>query len=295
MNRTFFLAGLIGTLLISACKKDERTITQFDSDNIQDYIKANNLQMTRYGNTDIYYQVVKAGTGPTIDYSKELPVVFTEKSLDGRYASVDTFNTKKFADRFGYFRPDSLRSVIYNQLKNEGGEIRILIPSRLAFGTEGGGGVPGNASLDYTVKMLNASAIPAYDDAVIQKYMQANSLTGFTKTSSGLYYKIASVGTGTDAIRLSSIVTTEHTRKLFNSIIFNQATTALPASELLSNKIKGEQEGIPLIKSGGSIRLLIPSKLAYGTPPFRNQQTGELLLPGFSCLDYDIKVTAVTN
>jgi FKBP-type peptidyl-prolyl cis-trans isomerase len=40
--------------------------------------------------------------------------------------------------------------------------------------------------------------------------------------------------------------------------------SANPVSFLLSGVIKGWQIGIPLIKKGGRIKLVIPSSLAYG-------------------------------
>jgi FKBP-type peptidyl-prolyl cis-trans isomerase FkpA len=54
----------------------------------------------------------------------------------------------------------------------------------------------------------------------------------------------------------------------------------------LGTLIEGWKEGLPYIKKGGSIRLIIPSQLAYGVQ-------GSGTIPPFSCLDFDIKVKDV--
>jgi FKBP-type peptidyl-prolyl cis-trans isomerase FkpA len=58
----------------------------------------------------------------------------------------------------------------------------------------------------------------------------------------------------------------------------------------LGNVIKGWQLGIPLIKKGGIIRLLIPSRYAYG--PYEQTQIG---LPKNAVLDFDIELYNITN
>jgi FKBP-type peptidyl-prolyl cis-trans isomerase len=51
--------------------------------------------------------------------------------------------------------------------------------------------------------------------------------------------------------------------------------------------VKGWREGIPLIKQGGSIRLIIPSTLGYGL------DGSSPSVPAFSALDFEITVTDV--
>lgn len=292
MKNILFSAAAAALFLISACKKDERNIEQFDNDNIQAYIRSNNLDVQQLGNTGIYYQVVSEGTGDSIRFDRQIPIIYSLRSLDGSYVNNDTIRTR-FANFFGYFTPDSLRNVIKNGLVREGGVIRVLMPSRFAYKTEGvKNGVPGNASLDYTFHVLNTKALTSYNDAVIQKYMQANSLTGFTRTASGLYYKIGSVG-GDTTIRTTSTVNAIYTGKLLNGEVFDSPTSSI--AFLLSGTIPGWIEGLQLIRSGGSIRLIIPPTLAYGNIGSTNPQTGSIIIPPFSTLDFDINISSVTN
>jgi FKBP-type peptidyl-prolyl cis-trans isomerase FkpA len=62
--------------------------------------------------------------------------------------------------------------------------------------------------------------------------------------------------------------------------------------------IRGWQMGIPLVKKGGIVRLLIPSRYAYG--PNAQPQLGVTFglkdgLPANAVLDFDIQLYDITN
>ncbi|MEJ7779510.1 MAG: FKBP-type peptidyl-prolyl cis-trans isomerase [Daejeonella sp.] len=295
----FFKYAVSGFLLLSifvACEKEYETVEVLDDRNLTAYIQQNKLNVTEYDNTGIYYEVITPGTGPDVEYSEQLPLIFTTRSLDGKFVSADTFSVNNRDYRFlGYVNPEGLRIGIKEVLKKKSGSLRMLIPSRLAFGRNGVGDIPGNASLDITVNVLDKNKIAGYDDFSIKKYLAANGLTGFTKTASGLYYKIAEIGTGSP-ITIDSTVVAEYTGKFLNGTVFDKTISGSGATFDLNGDsrtnpqpIKGWQEAIPLIKQGGSIRIIIPSSLGYGLTgdPDRG-------LPAFTSLDFEIKVTDVT-
>ena len=99
------------------------------------------------------------------------------------------------------------------------------------------------------------------DDKIIQEYIKKNNLTAI-KHESGLYYVIKTEGTGPNPT-LASKVTVHYKGYLTNGTQFD-GTTANPISFQLSGLITGWQIGIPLIKKGGDIKLILPSVLAYG-------------------------------
>lgn len=273
--------------LLAACTKEYATIEEQDKQLVQAYIQTNNLNMQQYQQTGIYYQVIKQGTGPDLNFNLQIPILYTVKSLDGQFAALDTFNNR-YANYFGYFKPDSLREVIKHALVKQGGTVRIIIPSRFAYGKSGSGSIPGNSSLDYTLTAITADKLAEYEDFTITQYLQANNLTGFTKTASGLYYKIGLPGDGTAVISDASSLTLEYTGKLFSGTVFDKTATGSFANFILGGLIQGWREALPLIKKGGSIRIIVPSSLGYGI-------SGSSTIPAFSCLDFDIKVTDVSN
>jgi FKBP-type peptidyl-prolyl cis-trans isomerase FkpA len=96
----------------------------------------------------------------------------------------------RYYNYLGYFNPEAVRVGIKEVLKKANGTLRVIVPSRLAFGRNGTMQIPGNSSLDIVVKVMEKDKIPQYDDYTIIKYMEKNAMTGFTKTSTGIYYKI---------------------------------------------------------------------------------------------------------
>jgi FKBP-type peptidyl-prolyl cis-trans isomerase FkpA len=102
---------------------------------------------------------------------------------------------------------------------------------------------------------------PQSEDAAMRDYAAANAML-VTQHSSGMYYQILNAGTGA-TVSSSSQVSVRYTGKLLNGTIFDQSTTPT-ALYPIGGYIPGWQLGLPLIREGGSIRLIIPSSLAYG-------------------------------
>ncbi len=100
----------------------------------------------------------------------------------------------------------------------------------------------------------------ASEKSAMIAYCTANSIN-YTEHPSGILYEIVSPGTGT-APSLASTVSCLYTGKLMNGSTFDAATSN-PATFPLANVIEGWKIGIPLIKAGGRIKLVIPSALAY--------------------------------
>ena len=288
--KRFFKYTFPGVLLLTilfSCQKEYETIDVIDDRNVKEYIQLNKINMQEYQGTGVYYQVVSAGTGPEVQYSDRMPALITMRSLDGKYVSVDTFSSaNRYYNFLGYYNPEPVRVGVKEVLKKSNGTLRMIIPSRLAFGRNGSGSIPGNASLDITVKALDFSKLVAYEDFTIKKYLESNSLTGFTKTTTGLYYKIGLPGTGSP-ITTDSTIVANYTGKLLNGAIFDRAVAGSEATFKLNSLVKGWREGIPLIKQGGSIRLIIPSTLGYGL------DGSSPSVPAFSALDFEITVTDV--
>lgn len=284
----YTVPGLLLISIITACEKEYESIESIDDKNVTAYIQANKLNVVEYQDSGIYYQVTNPGSGEDIEYSDQVPLIFTIKSIDGKYAALDTFSSSnRYFNFLGYFSPEGVRVGIKEVLKKKSGTIRMIIPSRAAFGRNGTGNIPGNASLDLTVTVLDKSKIASYEDFTIQKYMTANSLTGFTKTTSGLYYKIDAPGTGSP-ITADSTVKAEYEGKLLNGVVFDKTGAGSPATLSLSEVVKGWQQAIPLIKEGGTIRMILPSSLGYGLE-------GTNGIPAFSALFFTVKVTEVTQ
>jgi FKBP-type peptidyl-prolyl cis-trans isomerase FkpA len=107
---------------------------------------------------------------------------------------------------------------------------------------------------------------PETEEWQITDYATANGITA-TKHSSGLYYEVINPGSG-PMPGIASTVFVTYVGKRLDGSVFDQSTT--PVSFPLKDLIQGWQIGLPLIKKGGEIKLIIPSSLAYGCTGSKN-------------------------
>jgi len=127
-----------------------------------------------------------------------------------------------------------------------------------------------------------ASVKPQDEEKQILDYASANGITA-VKHTSGLYYEIIDPGSWTSPLA-NSKVTVGYIGKLLNGNTFDQNSSY---TQTLNQLIEGWQIGIPLIKKGGRIKLIIPSSLAYGC------NGAGAAIPGNSVLYFDILLNDV--
>jgi len=127
---------------------------------------------------------------------------------------------------------------------------------------------------------------PATEDAAIVAYNTAHGITA-TKLASGLYYQIVDPGVGAVPKPTSNIRVNYAGKRISNDSTFDSNQSFNGAQLNMGGVIAGWTEGLSLIKSGGTIRLTIPSKLAYGCMASGN------VIPANSPLFFEIKLLAV--
>lgn len=294
-------AGLAAFVLLAGCEKKEyQSPEELDNVNIQEYIRKNNLNVQRYKETNLYYEVLEEGTGRAISFEEVYPIVYTVKSHDGTYNSNDTLNRyNRYGEYLGYFPfgsayaglPNSpveqtgdIKEVIREALKYTNGKIRIIVPSRLMYGRKGNSelGIPPNASLDYVITVHDN--FEDYEDAVIRNAIANAGLNveDFTKREDNIYYHILSSGDG-DVITTDSTVTVDYTLRNSRGETIDSGTDA--DFSLSSGTIAAWPKIIPLIKKGGKIRFFTPSIHAYGHTGSSSGSIGPFLT-----LDFEVEV-----
>ena len=102
-----------------------------------------------------------------------------------------------------------------------------------------------------------SNVAPASEEAQIQAYATANGIAA-TKHSSGLYYQVVNPGSGASPSLTSKVFLT-YKGQLLNGTTFDQGTDPSRTGWQLKGLIEGWQIGLPLIKKGGKIKLIIPS------------------------------------
>jgi FKBP-type peptidyl-prolyl cis-trans isomerase len=159
-----------------------------------------------------------------------------------------------------------------------------------------GGFQPGNANYGEVFKRNPTAQRPAVDvtknaDSMLQSYKDQQEIFSAvrmgkldtTGSKDGVYYQLVKQGTG-EQVQLEDTVTVFYKGSLLkDGSVFDQ-TKEKPATFPLKRLIKGWQIAIPMCKVGGTVRVIIPSGMAYGIRA-RSKD-----IPANSVLVFDIEV-----
>lgn len=312
MKQITFTLVLMCAVAMVSCRKDKNDvdIKTYDQQQIQQYISANGLtgmqrDLTSGDTTGMYYQILTPGKGAAVGYSTQVSLVYTLKSFDGKYSNADTSQNHIYeyvghlTQTNAYMTKGSMLAII-NLLKNKGGRMRLLVPSRLAFGASGSGTgsseganrIAGNQGVDYYINMIDNQ--DAYDEIAIKNYMIANSLSEseFTKLPSGVRYKITRAGVPSSTVTPTSSLEIQYTSFLLDGVAtldsYNTATGSGVVVNLATDTRTGLREALLYGTPGCQMTILIPSSKAYGTTANTSSS-----LPANSCLRYDVNVLSV--
>jgi FKBP-type peptidyl-prolyl cis-trans isomerase len=129
-----------------------------------------------------------------------------------------------------------------------------------------------------------APAVPlSPEDAFLAKNRK---LRGVVQTASGVQYRVIKPATGahpTDA----DVALVNYEGKLVNGTSFDKSTQPTPMP--VSAVVPGFSEALKLMAKGETLRVWIPSRLAYGAEDQRDDQ-GKVVIPGKSTLVFDIEL-----
>lgn len=139
----------------------------------------------------------------------------------------------------------------------------------------------------------------AIDDKIISDYLAANpGLNAKRVDTTGVYYIVLDPGNVNTIFTTSTYVTVGYVGKILTTgQVFAESGNFNPAFTL-GSAIRGWRIGIPQIKKGGKVRLLLPSRYAYGPYPQPNLGLDYGLkdgLPGNSVLDFEINLYEAIN
>ncbi len=138
--------------------------------------------------------------------------------------------------------------------------VRLLLPVLFAL-VFSGCLKEGSQSFTCTASIPQVT-VPASEISAVEAYLAQKGITDAQKSNFGFFYKIDVAGTGITPTVCSN-VTLYYQGKLIDGTTFDQ-TGASPVTFQLGQLITGWQLGLPLIKTGGKIKLYLPPSLAYG-------------------------------
>ncbi|MDX2306386.1 MAG: FKBP-type peptidyl-prolyl cis-trans isomerase [Microscillaceae bacterium] len=210
----------------------------------------------------LFYRISEGTPNTKPDNGEQLRVAYRGFLLNG--TEFDEGLDSSFTFRLGF------GEVIQGwdkgfKLMNEGDSALFVIYSKAAYGSTGNNSIPAYAPLAFEVTLVKS------EKQQIIEYINAQGLQNDTaSTSSGLYYVNTQLGTGATPSATSNVTVKlkgsyiDYSGQLVEFTNQPSITFDLETDNQQGGLTTGLEEGIRLMKQGGKIILMMPSKLAYG-------------------------------
>lgn len=140
---------LVVVFLLVSCSNNEEDYSTENDLEIQEYIKANNLNATKT-NSGLYYVITDVGSGNKPTSSSNVTVNYKGYFTDGRLFDQGqnvSFNLNQvitgWSEGLTYFNEDT--------------QGWLLIPSHLGYGSSGSSSIPGGSVLIFSIHLLKVN------------------------------------------------------------------------------------------------------------------------------------------
>lgn len=183
------------------------------------------------------------------------------------------------------------------KLLNEGDSALFVIPNDMALGSFYTDVIPSYSSLLYEVRLVKIIKDPiTYDKAFLEKWVQDSlKLTLADSTSNGNYMVISEQGLANDSITSGKTVSLRYigrysdgrylsNKNTFDTITFKTGKEAV---------IEGFEDVVSHLQNKAKAKCVIPYYNAYGAEGFSNSSTGQILIPLYTSLYYEIEILTV--
>lgn len=136
-------------------------------------------------------------------------------------------------------------------------------------------------------KRTVAAKTPAAPLSPEEAFLARNrKLRGVMQTASGVQYRVTKPATGAHPTD-TDVALVNYEGKLIDGTRFDKSSQPTPMP--VSAVVPGFSEALKLMAKGETLRVWIPSRLAYGAEDQRDEQ-GKVVIPGKSTLVFDIEL-----
>jgi FKBP-type peptidyl-prolyl cis-trans isomerase FkpA len=136
-------------------------------------------------------------------------------------------------------------------------------------------------------KRAAAAKSPAVPLSPEEAFLARNhKLRGVIQTASGIQYRVIRPATGPHPTD-TDVALVNYEGKLVDGTSFDKS--AQPTPMPVAAVVPGFSEALKLMAKGETLRVWIPSRLAYGAEDQRDEQ-GKVVIPGKSTLVFDIEL-----
>lgn len=138
-----------------------------------------------------------------------------------------------------------------------------------------------------TAKRTAAAKAPVAALSPEEAFLARNrKLRGVIQTASGIQYRIIKPAAGPHPTD-TDVALVNYEGKLVDGTSFDKSTQPTPMP--VAAVVPGFSEALKLMAKGETLRVWIPSRLAYGAEDQRDEQ-GKVVIPGKSTLVFDIEL-----
>jgi FKBP-type peptidyl-prolyl cis-trans isomerase FkpA len=152
-KRVLFSVVTIIIAIGLGCKKNEGCQPKAPSSEfsqIEAYANANSITTTAHP-SGLHYQIIEMGAGEKANASSKISITYTGKLMNGQ-----TFDEKLTPNVAPWPLSGLIEGwIIGIPLVNEGGRIKLIIPSSLAYGCEQYYDIPGNSVLFFDIHVVD--------------------------------------------------------------------------------------------------------------------------------------------
>lgn len=265
------LVTLLFMILLVACSSGNADTSAQDSQPASDADNTGNTSMQEnefegqgiITDSGLQYIEIEAGSGKQAEAGALVDVHYAGRLTDG--TPFDNSYDRGQPIQFPLGRGNVIAGWDEGiALMKEGGKAILVIPSDLAYGDRGAGGViPGGATLVFDVELVSVGdPLPSSPDM-----FQSVDPSDYTTTESGLQFHDFEVGSG-GSPAVGSKVRVHYTGWLLDGTKFDSSIDRGQPFDFALGQgqvIRGWDEGVATMQYGGKRQLRIPADLGYGS------------------------------
>lgn len=266
-------------LMLFSCsigETDYERQVKIDDQILYKYMADNNIQAQKHSE-GFYYQVLTANSaGAALKKNDVVSFYYTitnlnpsSMALQNSFVAATPIETNELPGT----KPAQFKLLTYSiipegldyavSMMRVGEKYRFYIPSYLAYGSYSTTDFSANSNFIIDIRIVDAKTETEIDDIQrdsIENYV-STKYAAFEKYASGLYFVDSIPGTGR---RPNSVdyVSIDFTRKYMDDNVI-KVTNGVSFFLGQGQAVQGLEEGIKLMKEGGTSVLIMPSKLAF--------------------------------
>jgi len=269
----------MSSLMLFSCsigETDYERQVKIDDQILYKYMADNNIQAQKHSE-GFYYQVITANSaGAALKKNDVVSFYYTitnlnpsSMALHNSFVAATPIETNELPGT----KPAQFKLLTYSiipegldyavSMMRVGEKYRFYIPSYLAYGSYSTTDFSANSNFIIDIRIVDAKTETEIDDIQrdsIENYV-STKYAAFEKYASGLYFVDSIPGTGG---RPNSVdyVSIDFTRKYMDDNVI-KVTNGVSFFLGQGQAVQGLEEGIKLMKEGGTSVLIMPSKLAF--------------------------------